>query len=495
MRLTPIILLALFEYSFAQGVRHDKRVFEKDPTCEAIEQGLSSSSKVYYPVLNPIPYNRGIGHWASSSTQKAKCVVEPGTVTDVAKTVQVLGSTRTPFAVKGGGHASNPGFSSTTGVHIAMSRFGEVTYNETDQTVVIGAGLIWDDVYAGLAPHGRGVLGGRVTGVGVAGFILGGGYSWKTNQYGMTIDSVVAFELVKPDGSILQVTNENQPDLFFGLKGGFNNFGIVTRFTLQTFPQTQVWGGLITVTAPFIDQISAATADFAANVTDPKASIITTYNFLLGEPGISQLLFYDGPTPPPGIFDNFMKVPFFTRDIKTRDLLSLVKASPANATANQRAIFHTVSVLDYSRSLLDAVHNETKFWGLRLTNLLTLDTGTFISYDVEPFLPSILSHNVTPSAFPPIRSTRFSPFNIYYAWLLEANDDTFHDTIKQSADRLRSLAAAEGQDLSNAALYPNYAIFDTPMQQLYGNNLPTLQALKKLHDPDNVMELTGGWKF
>lgn len=137
--------------------------------------------------------------------------------------------------MKGGGHATNPGFSSTTGVQITMSRFGEVTYNETDQTVIIGAGLIWDDVYAVLEKYNRTVLGGRVSGIGVAGFVLGGGtlslerkylsaksgaigYSWKTNQYGLSVDSVVAYELVKPDGSILNVTWDSQPDLFFGLK-------------------------------------------------------------------------------------------------------------------------------------------------------------------------------------------------------------------------------------------------------------------------------------
>lgn len=79
------------------------------------------------------------------------------------------------FQVKGGGHASNPGYSSTEGVMIAMYRFSEVTYSSDSQTVVIGAGLIWDDVYAALEPHNVNVLGGRVTGVGVAGFILGGG--------------------------------------------------------------------------------------------------------------------------------------------------------------------------------------------------------------------------------------------------------------------------------------------------------------------------------
>lgn len=77
--------------------------------------------------------------------------------------------------VKGGGHASNPGFSSTTGVQIAMFRFSEVAYDATSQTVDVGAGLVWDDVYAALEPYGVNVVGGRVTGVGVAGFTLGGG--------------------------------------------------------------------------------------------------------------------------------------------------------------------------------------------------------------------------------------------------------------------------------------------------------------------------------
>ena len=77
--------------------------------------------------------------------------------------------------VKGGGHASNPGFSSTPGVQIAMYKFSEVTYDPSTNTAEVGAGLIWDDVYAALEPYNVNVVGGRVTGVGVAGFTLGGG--------------------------------------------------------------------------------------------------------------------------------------------------------------------------------------------------------------------------------------------------------------------------------------------------------------------------------
>ena len=79
--------------------------------------------------------------------------------------------------VKGGGHATNPGFSSTTGVQIAMTRFNEIKLSPSNTTVDIGTGLIWDDVYASLEASGCNcnVVGGRVSGVGVAGFSLGGG--------------------------------------------------------------------------------------------------------------------------------------------------------------------------------------------------------------------------------------------------------------------------------------------------------------------------------
>ena len=80
-----------------------------------------------------------------------------------------------PFAVKGGGHATNPEFSSTSGVQIALSRFNETKVNITSGTVEVGAGLTWDQVYVALEPTAVNVIGGRIPGVGVAGLTLGGG--------------------------------------------------------------------------------------------------------------------------------------------------------------------------------------------------------------------------------------------------------------------------------------------------------------------------------
>ncbi|KAL1739052.1 hypothetical protein HDZ31DRAFT_50012, partial [Schizophyllum fasciatum] len=413
-----------------------------------------------------IHFNKDIEHWATSSTQTPTCAVEPGSAEDVAAILRIVNETQTPFAVKGGGHTANPGFSSTTGVHIAMSRFSEVTYDEATENAVVGAGNIWDNVYATLEPLGRMVVGGRVTGVGVAGFTLGGGYSWKTNQYGLTVDTIQAFELVKPSGEIATVTAESDADLFWALKGGLNNYGIVTSFTLKTHPQPdKVWGGIITYTKDQVEAVSEAVAKFSATVKDPKAAIISAYNFLLGEVGISQLFFYDGPEPPAGIFDDLLNIPHFTKDVKARTIVDLVTSNPSNVTGGQRGVFNTVSLESYPLDMIQFIANETE----RVGSKLAWKSGNFISYDIEPFLSDHLSHGAEgSSAYPPSRAKGFLPLNLYYAWGADLADDIVFDAIRESAQRIYDYASGAGkQDIAGFPLYPNYAIFDRSLEQMY----------------------------
>ena len=135
-----------------------------------------------------------------------------------------------------------------------MTRFNEIVISDDSQTVEIGAGLTWTDVYAYLVPKGFNVVGGRLNGVGVAGFILGGGrchscfwlihrrtetytrlagYSWKTNAHGLTIDTVTKFHLISPNGKEIVVTEENE-DLWFALKVCLND-GDRGRLTVDTY--------------------------------------------------------------------------------------------------------------------------------------------------------------------------------------------------------------------------------------------------------------------
>ncbi|KAJ7581443.1 FAD dependent oxidoreductase [Mycena floridula] len=478
-----------------------------DPVCVSIANTISTDSAVFFPDDVTGNYAKDLNHWASSSSQLSKCSVEPGNIEDVGIILNILHANTTPFAVKGGGHTSNPGFSSTTGVHISMTRFNQVTYDSATETATIGTGLVWDDVYEVLNPMGVNVVGGRVTNVGVAGFTLGGGYSWKTNQFGLTVDTVMAFELVQPNGTAVNVTQQSDPELFFGLKGGFNNFGILTSFTLKTHPQGQVWGGLINYAPTAIPQLNEATAKFQATNTDPKASLIMNYNFVTVTPLISLILFYDGPVPPAGLYDDFLAIIPVTKDVSTRDFIDVVKSAPSDATKGTRGIFNSVSVTNYTPSFIQAVVNESIFWGARMS---ILDTGLFLSYAIEPFLPTALNHSgVLPSAYPPFssRSLGLLPSNIYFSWVADPAklldlglslldfDAQFHDAARQSAAQLQKVALAEGSAIAGSQIYPNYAIFDTPLSGMYGDNVGRLQALRARVDPGGVMAAAGGWKF
>ncbi|KAI0284518.1 hypothetical protein BC826DRAFT_960564 [Russula brevipes] len=198
--LTKLLLFFFFLASLSHGEQESLQKNTRSDhlcTCRQIAAAISGALQVFFP---PAPqYWSDISHYSPSSSEVSACSVEPGSAEDVSTILRILGSSRTPFAVKSGGHASNPGFCSTTGVQIAMSRFNETKVNSAVGTVEVWRGLTWDQLYVGLGPAGVNVVGGRTSGVGVAGLTLGGGecapspdspefhmlsgYSFKTSQY------------------------------------------------------------------------------------------------------------------------------------------------------------------------------------------------------------------------------------------------------------------------------------------------------------------------
>jgi hypothetical protein len=110
-------------------------------------------------------------------------------------------------------------------------------------------------------------------------------------------------------------------------------------------------------------------------------------------------------------------------------------------------------------------------------------------------LPSILSHSSSPSAYPFDRTTVYSPSNIYAAWDDAQYDDIFFSAVKEAQRRITEAALEEGQNIEKAPKYPNYAIYDTPVEEVYGEHLERLQKVKRRIDPLDVMGLSGGFKI
>lgn len=153
---------------------------------------------------------------------------------------------------------------------------------DTDsETVRFGPGGRWADVYAALAPYDRIIAGGREGQVGVAGLILGGGKTFLTGRRGFACDNVLEFEVVLADGSIVKANRDTHADLFRALKGGSNNFGVVTSFKMAMAESKKIWGGISVFSKEHLQAALEATHDFTANVAahpDENLVVLISHN-------------------------------------------------------------------------------------------------------------------------------------------------------------------------------------------------------------------------
>ena len=159
------------------------------------------------------------------------------------------------------------------GVLIVLSNLTNIALNNDKSLLTLAPGFgRWQQVYDWLAPYNLVVAGGRLGPVGVPGLLLAGGINFHGNQVGFSADTVVSYEVVIGDGSIVTATAQKNADLFWALKGGSSNFGIVTEFKMKTIRSKKVWAGTIGYTD--VPALYKAIAQYSAAPTDPKAHLV-----------------------------------------------------------------------------------------------------------------------------------------------------------------------------------------------------------------------------
>jgi FAD/FMN-containing dehydrogenase len=162
--------------------------------------------------------------------------VSCSTTAEVVEAVKLARERGYAVAVRGGGH-SIAGLSTIEGgMLIDLAPMNGVEVDPDRRIAHVGGGAIWSDVDTATQEHGLVAPGGVVSDTGVAGLTLGGGYGWVRRKYGLSCDSVVEAELVTADGEVLKASADENADLYWAIRGGGGNFGIVTSFTFALHP-------------------------------------------------------------------------------------------------------------------------------------------------------------------------------------------------------------------------------------------------------------------
>ncbi len=184
--------------------------------------------------------------WNGLAATAPALVLQPASAGDVATAVGFAGDHGLLFGVKGGGHNIAGTAIAEGGLTLDLSGLREVAVDPAARLAHVGPGCRLADVDRATQAHGLATPLGFISEVGVAGLTLGGGLGYLTRRFGWTADNLVEAEVVCADGQVRTASRERHPELFWALRGGGGNFGVVTRFTFRLHPVgPQVVGGLI----------------------------------------------------------------------------------------------------------------------------------------------------------------------------------------------------------------------------------------------------------
>ena len=213
---------------------------------------------------------------------------------EVVRTVQFARSQNLPVAVRGGGHSS-PGYSvCDDGIVIDLSQMKGISIDPVKGIARTQAGLRLFEFVSGTQAFGLATTAGTVGGTGLSGLTLGGGIGWLMGKYGLTIDNLLSVEIVTADGRVLTANATENPELFWGVRGGGGNFGIVTSFEFQLHPVTTVLAGKVIYPIQQAREILRFYRELTAQAADELtayASLVTTPD---GLPAAEITLCYTG---------------------------------------------------------------------------------------------------------------------------------------------------------------------------------------------------------
>ncbi|CZT03870.1 related to 6-HYDROXY-D-NICOTINE OXIDASE [Rhynchosporium agropyri] len=438
-------------------------------------------------------------YWSTfQASNSPTCRFSPTKAVGVSLAVLTFQVTQCKFAVKSGGHAAFAGASNTDdGVTIDLVNLNQLAISSDGTETAVGAGNLWHDVYSYLEVKNRTVVGGRVSAIGVGGLTTGGGIAFVSGRYGWACDNVNKYEVVFADGTIHNVTYSSHPDLYFALRGGGNNFGIVTTFHYATYPQADFWGGSRTYLYSPETAAKMNNAFYWLNVNapeDPYAQVILAYAYTAsaGQYIIVPIMQHGKPVANPPSLKNFTEVPGAVADtLRIGNLTSMTLELNVSNPGGFRQTFWAVAVKN-SPTLLTEIVAIFKEESDKVNDA----AGIVSSVAIQGLPLNVIEKfsknggnalGITPADGP------LAVLDITYSWSNAADDERILAAARAVTKRINDTANAQG--LGHPFVYMNYATKEQSVIPSYGDeNVAKLKATSKKYDPLGVWQvLTPGY--
>ncbi|KAF7876404.1 hypothetical protein EAF04_001496 [Stromatinia cepivora] len=466
-------------------------------TCNSLSSLLPG--KVFFP--GSLPYDASIaGSWFLENRLTSTCFVKPQSAADVSSAVKVLKrSPSTQFAIKGGGHAFNTGFSAIDkGVTIDLRTMNTVDVVEDQFIANIGAGALWSEVFNVLDTYNQSALGGRVSDVGVGGLITGGGLSFFSPQRGFACDSIANFQVVLSSGDIANANATSNSDLFAALKGGQNNFGIVTRFDIITFSQGPFWGGsLIYPNSTDDQQIKAFTSFKTPANYDPYTSVEQSHVYVSAQNNTfltSSSIYYLKPVVNASSLKVFTDIqPQIMNTMRISNVSDFAEEVKSLGTPNQYSVWATTT-FEISPTILKKVLATFRSSRLQVGSKV----NSVVSSMTWQSIPPPPSDPLTPNSmgFSPLSAPQKNLVMILISdfWTDPASEAPIRASLKALIASIDSISQQEGKFV--AYKYLNYAAdFQDPLSTTGRKGFQ--QIVAKKYDPAGMFQtqVPGGFKL
>ncbi|KAK7983495.1 hypothetical protein PG989_010897 [Apiospora arundinis] len=432
-------------------------------------------------------YSNFTGSYWSNKQQNVspRCIFKPSKAADVSAVVLLSRLTQCPFAAKSGGHAAMAGASSIEGgITISFANLNGITLNEDKSVASVGPGNIWGHVYESLTTSDRTVIGGRLFNIGVGGLTTGGGISYFSPRYGWAGDNVESFDVVTASGIMVRASAHEYPDLYWALRGGGNNFGLVVNFNLKTIPlpQGQIWGGRKTYMESEFRGLDEAFAYVATNAAqDVDAGLYVVYVYTggrkLGLPVFYHADVLEGSKSP--VWAGFNNITAVGDTTKTRVLTEWATETMHDSPIGKRQLFYTLST--------KADVEMATFARQRFFDTVALAVG-----DVPGIGPNIVFQAIGTPQLEQMQKNGGNPLGLRPqrwppSWTSKEDDARVTAYLSGLLKEIKAEAVARGSFVKY--VYMNYASEYQDAISSYGAaNKAKLQGVAQKYDPAQVFQ-------